>query len=566
MNELSFNDLGLTPKVKHAIDDMGFEMATGIQSQSIPLIRTGVDVIGRSQTGTGKTVAFAIPAIERIDTHEERPTVQVLILCPTRELAQQGCDEIKKLTKYKTGVKVADVYGGAPMERQIFALKKANMVIGTPGRIMDHLRRKTLRLGNLKLVVLDEADEMLSMGFKEDIETILTDAPADRQTILFSATMPPAILALTKQFLHDPQMVEINRQMVTIENISQSFVDAPMGRKMDVLNLLLRFHQPQLALIFCNTKVMVDELTEYLNKNGFEAEGLHGDMKQSQRSKVMDGFKFGKTGILVATDVAARGIDVNGIDFVINYDIPQSTEYYVHRIGRTGRAGKSGAAITICSGRRQVILMRSTAREVKSEITQVAIPTPQEIAGKSQLRNRQLVEQAMAVEPAAVYTQLVEQLVADGHDPSAIAAAMVALHFGSKEPEIAEVHSAPMRSREEFDGGFQKIVLSIGRSSHVAPNHIVGAITERAGIRGSEVGKIEIFDDNTTVGIPVGKVTDVIEAMQGCKICGKPTDVALLAPKPATRSGAPYGKRSYQGKSYGQEKPGNFHRRSKSAY
>lgn len=573
MKELSFLELGLTPKVKHAIDDMGFEMATGIQSQAIPLIRTGADVIGRSQTGTGKTVAFAIPAIERIDTHEEKPTVQVLILCPTRELAQQACDEIRKLTKYKTGIKAAEVYGGAPMDRQIFALKKANIVVGTPGRVMDHMRRKTLKLNNLKMIVLDEADEMLSMGFKEDIETILTDTPDDRQTILFSATMPPSILALTRNFQRNPQMVEISSKQVTLEQTSQSFIDAPMGRKLDALKLVLLYYRPNLAMIFCNTKKMVDEVTEYLNKNGFEAEGLHGDMKQSQRTKVMDGFKFGKTTILVATDVAARGIDVNDIDYVINYDIPQSTEYYVHRIGRTGRAGKSGAAITICSGRRQVMLMRDTARAVKSEIAQAPIPSPKSIAEKSDLHNQRLVEQAMESSFAGAYADMVERLVAAGHDPKAIAAAALSMKFGDPELKMEEIHSAPPRTgpRADAEGGYRKIVINIGRESHIAPNHIVGAIAERTGLTGGEIGKIEIFDDRTVVAVPAAKIDMVMDAMPGCKICGKPTDTALLVAAPASRGGASYGKGAYHGKSGGQHggfgggrpagRHGDFHRR-----
>ncbi|MEG0853725.1 MAG: DEAD/DEAH box helicase, partial [Angelakisella sp.] len=294
MDNLSFSELNLTPKVQRAIDDMGYETATSIQSQAIPLIRTGVDVIGRSQTGTGKTFAFAIPAVEAIDTHEAKPTVQVLVLCPTRELAQQACDEIGKLTKFKTGIVTADVYGGAPMGPQILRLKRANIVIGTPGRIMDHMRRKTLKLSNIKMVVLDEADEMLNMGFKEDIETILVDTPENRQTILFSATMPPAILALTKQFQNDPQLIEIDKAKVTLTNIEQSYVNVPMGRKMDALNLLLRYHRPNRALVFCNTKHMVDEITEYLGKHGFDAEGLHGDMKQAQRTKTLGEFKSGK--------------------------------------------------------------------------------------------------------------------------------------------------------------------------------------------------------------------------------------------------------------------------------
>lgn len=528
--ELTFEELNLTPKVKMAIDEMGFTTATSIQSQAIPLIRTGVDVIGRSQTGTGKTVAFAIPAIETIDTHQEKNTLQVLILCPTRELAQQGCEEIKKLTKFKSGVRVAEIYGGVPMDRQIIRLKKANIVIGTPGRVMDHMRRRTMRVDALKMIILDEADEMLSMGFKEDIETILTDTPEQRQTILFSATMPPSIMALTKNFQTNPHVIEINKKQVTLENIQQTYIDAPMGRKMDVLNLLIRFYNPTLAMIFCNTKRMVDEVTEYLNKNGFIAEGLHGDMKQSQRSKVMDSFKFGKTGILVATDVAARGIDVNNIDYVINYDIPQNTEYYVHRIGRTGRAGKSGAAITICSGRRQVYTMRDIARAVKSTINPSDIPSLNDIKQRSQNTNMNAVEAVLAGEIKQSYIDMVEKLIEAGNTAETIAAAALQLSFKEQDTALAEIKSSkPKTNSDHSSSGYKKMVIGIGRDSRCAPNHVVGAITERTNLSGSDIGKIEIFDDKTIVAVPANNFDEVLEAMQGCKICGKPTTIVAHA-------------------------------------
>jgi len=529
MSELLFSELGLSPEIQKAIDEMGFETATSIQSESIPLIRTGVDVIGRSQTGTGKTVAFSIPALEVIDTHENKSSVQVLILCPTRELAGQACEEIKKLSKYKPGIRPVEVYGGVAMDRQIVRLKKANIVIGTPGRIMDHMRRRTLKIDNLKMIILDEADEMLSMGFKEDIETILKDTPEERQTILFSATMPPSIMSLTKHFQKNPKIIEIDSKQVTISNIEQLYIDAPMGRKMDALNLLLRFYDPKLSLIFCNTKRMVDEITEYLNRNGFPAEGLHGDMKQSQRTKVMDSFKFGKTSILVATDVAARGIDVNNIEYVINYDIPQNTEYYIHRIGRTGRAGKSGVAITMCSGRRQVYTMRDIGRVVKSEIKPLSIPSLNDIKEKSLVKNVSLVEEVINSEIPAVYSNMVNELVEKGHSLEVIAAAALKLNFSQQDSEISEIKPSSNKPRVLNDSGHTKIMISIGRDSRVAPNHIVGAITERTSLAGGDIGKIEIFDDKTIVGIPLSQSEEIIEAMIGCKICGKPTTTSLVA-------------------------------------
>lgn len=529
MDNLLFSQLNLTPKVQRAIDDMGYETTTSIQSLAIPLIRTGVDVIGRSQTGTGKTFAFAIPAIEAIDTHEVKPTVQVLVLCPTRELAQQACDEIGKLTKFKSGIVTADVYGGAPMGPQILRLKRANIVIGTPGRIMDHMRRKTLKLNNIKMIVLDEADEMLNMGFKEDIETILVDTPENRQTILFSATMPPSILALTKQFQNNPQLIEIDKAKVTLTNIVQSYVNVPMGRKMDALNLLLRYHRPHRALIFCNTKHMVDEITDYLGKHGFDAEGLHGDMKQQQRTKTLGEFKNGKLSILVATDVAARGIDVNDVDYVFNYDIPQSTEYYVHRIGRTGRAGKDGCAITICSGNKQSYLMKDISRVVKSEIKLCPMPSSADIKVKQTEANMAEAETALEVELLPAYIQMVSSLMEKGHSAETIAAALLQLHFAGREPAVLEdIRAEPAAFSGNRDAGFQKIQLDVGRENRVAPNHIVGAITERTCLSGKDIGKIEIYDTKTVVSIPAASVAQVLRELEGCKISGRPTKAVLM--------------------------------------
>lgn len=527
MEQLKFTELNLTPKVQSAIDEMGFEKATPIQSQAIPVIRTGIDVIGRSQTGTGKTVAFAIPAIEKIDTHEDKITLQVLILCPTRELAQQACVEIEKLTRFKKGVRPVAVYGGAPMDRQIAKLKRANIVIGTPGRVMDHMRRKTLKLNNIKMVVLDEADEMLSMGFKEDIETILKDSPEDRQTVLFSATMPKAILNLTKDFQSNPKIIQIDKSKVTLDNISQLCVDVPMGRKKDALNLLLRYYEPTLAIVFCNTKQMVDEISEYLYQNGFDAQGLHGDMKQSHRTKVMDAFKRGRVSILVATDVAARGIDVNNIDYVINYDIPQNNEYYVHRIGRTGRAGKKGTSLTICSGRRQVSVVQNIARTVKAKIEIIDIPKVDEILDKNTKTQLTEIKETLHANSDDKYSHMVEELLRDGYDVREIACSALRLYFGKNNLNLTDIKidrkAKSYQNNADPNSGFSKICINIGRSSRVAPNHIVAAITERTNLSGRDIGKIEIYDDATTVGIPSNVVDSVVEDMLGLKICGKPT-------------------------------------------
>ncbi|MBQ9083981.1 MAG: DEAD/DEAH box helicase, partial [Clostridia bacterium] len=511
----SFEEMELSPRLLSAIEAMGFEQPTEIQARAVPLIRTGQDVIGRSQTGTGKTVAFAIPALERIDPDDEN--VQILILCPTRELAQQGCEQIKKLCKFMMHIYPVDVYGGAAMERQIQRLKKANLVIGTPGRIMDHMRRRTLKLDHVKMVVLDEADEMLSMGFREDIETILREIPEERQTVLFSATMPPEILALTEEFQRDPQMIEVNREQITLDAIAQSYVEVPMGRKKDALCLLLHAYAPARAMIFCNTKALVDEVTAHLITNGFFADGLHGDLQQSQRNKVMDAFRAGRIQVLVATDVAARGIDVSGVDYVFNYDVPQDPEYYVHRIGRTGRAGHTGTAITICSGRRQIMAVGQLAKMVRSDIPRGKLPTVGDAAESMAERAVTEIEAVLADTVQNGAYQWVQRLCDKGYDLKTIAAAALQLHYGVSEPGKDEAFASA-----EQVGGYVRLSLSIGRSSRVAPNHLVAAVAERTGIPGKDIGKIEIYDDFSIVEVPAGMEEFCIAELVGTKICGKP--------------------------------------------
>lgn len=530
MNEMTFSELNLLPEMQRAIEEMGFEQTTDIQAEAIPLLRTGADVIGRSQTGTGKTLAFAIPAIERIDRTEENPTPQVLILCPTRELAQQGCDEIKKLTRFMRDVWPVDVYGGASMDRQIIKLRRSNLVIGTPGRVMDHMRRGTLSLENIKMIVLDEADEMLSMGFREDIETILKDVPENRQTVLFSATMPEPILELTREFQRDPQMIEINAEQVTLNQIKQLYVEVPMGRKLDALILLLHAYDPQRCMMFVNTKLMADEVAAYLNKNGFTCEAIHGDMNQSQRTRVMEGFKSARLPILVATDVAARGIDVSDVDYVINYDVPGNSEYYVHRIGRTGRAGKEGTAITICSGRRQFFQVRDIAREVKSEITAISIPTVAEIREKIDQKNLTRVQDAILGGVSDRHMQMVSELLEKGYDLSMVAAAAFDLCFSRDDSALQDI---VVERKVVNNGLYRKLMLNIGRKHKVAPNHIVSAIAERACIKGSVIGKIEIYDDKTVVGIPASHAEEIAQAMEGATINGQPVLVYLTAEKPS---------------------------------
>lgn len=373
MTNLIFSNLNLSNEVLQAIEEMGFEEATPIQSQSIPEILAGKDVIGQAQTGTGKTCAFGIPAIERVNQNIR--ATQTLVLCPTRELAIQTADELKNVAKFKRGFQILPIYGGQAIERQLIALKKnPQIIIGTPGRIMDHLRRNTLKLDNLAMIVLDEADEMLNMGFREDIDTILEKVPQKRQTILFSATMPKAIIELTTKYQKQPAMIKITHKELTVPGVEQFYLEVREPNKFDLLTRLIDANGIKLSLVFCNTKRRVDELTAKLQTFGYMVEALHGDMKQAQRDKVMAKFREGTIEILIATDVAARGIDVDNIEAVFNYDLPNDEEYYVHRIGRTGRAGKTGVAYSFVFGR-DLYKLKDIQRFTKSKITLLKPPS-----------------------------------------------------------------------------------------------------------------------------------------------------------------------------------------------
>ena len=377
MKVLSFDDLGLPDSIKKAVKDLGFEEPTPIQSLAIPLLRDGRDVIGQAHTGTGKTAAYGIPIVETADPAGKQP--QALVLCPTRELAIQVSEELRKLAKHRRGLMILPVYGGQPIERQLHALRSGvQIVIATPGRLLDHLDRRSISLASVKTVVLDEADEMLDMGFRDDIETILRKTPSERQTVLFSATMSQQILDLAAKYLKDPRTVQVMHDKLSVPKIEQSYFEVRESGKIDVLSKLLDLYDPQLTLIFANTKRRVDEIVSQLQARGYLAEGLHGDMNQSQRERVMGKFREGRIDILIATDVAARGIDVPDVNLVVNFDVPQDPEYYIHRIGRTGRAGKSGRSFTFVSGK-DMWKLRDIQRYAKIRIAPQSVPKEHEI-------------------------------------------------------------------------------------------------------------------------------------------------------------------------------------------
>ncbi|MDR1926785.1 MAG: DEAD/DEAH box helicase, partial [Endomicrobium sp.] len=373
MSTLKFSELNLSNEIIKAIADLGFEEATSIQSLAIPKMMAGIDIIGQAQTGTGKTAAFGIPILEKIDIKNKN--VQAIILCPTRELAIQVAEELKLFSKYKRGINIVPVYGGQPIQRQIAALLKgAQIIIGTPGRVIDHLERKTLKLDTTSTVVLDEADEMLDMGFRDDIELILKGMSKEKQTVFFSATMPKEFLFLTKKYQHNPETIRVVSEKLTVPLIEQYYFDLREHQKLEALTRCLDMYDPKLSIVFCNTKKRVDEVASSLQARGYAADALHGDMNQTQRDRVMVKFRTGSIELLIATDVAARGIDVDNIDMVFNYDVPKDDEYYVHRIGRTGRAGKPGKAYSFVSGK-DIYKLRDIQRYTRVNIKRIQVPS-----------------------------------------------------------------------------------------------------------------------------------------------------------------------------------------------
>lgn len=522
---MQFKELGLSDELLSAVKSMGFDEMTEIQEKSIPVIMKGLDIIGRSNTGTGKTAAFGIPVIEKI-LQNDSDFIQTLILCPTRELAQQACEEIKKFSKYKNWVKPLAIFGGVSIDKQIYQLKRGvNIIIGTPGRIIDHINRHTLKLQNLKTIVLDEADEMLQMGFREDIENILQYIPKERQTILFSATMPPEILAITHKYQNNPILIKTNTKSKTVESIEQYYYIVPMGKKFDALDLLLIKNQPKSSMIFCNTKKMVDELTNILVSKGYKAAGIHGDMKQLQRTSVMNSFKSGKTSILVATDVAARGIDVNGIDAVFNFDLPQDNEYYIHRIGRTGRAGKSGTAYTLVCNRKQVSDLNMIAKNTKSVIKESELPNKSELVD-IEIENYEKFISHLA--DKKIYKEsydLINILLEKGWTYENISVYLLNYLFGAKLQNIPDVkvikyNNFYLPDNKNINKRTAKVNINLGKNQKINPNYILGALVDATGISGKSFGKINIHDNFTTVDVPINKIDYIVKSMKNSKING----------------------------------------------
>ena len=424
----------LDERIVRAVREMGFEKLTPIQVQAIPYLLDGEDIIGQAQTGTGKTAAFAIPALQKIDPDLRK--LQTIILCPTRELAMQAAEEIRNIAKFMHGIKVLPVYGGQDISKQIRGLKDVQIVVGTPGRVMDHMRRRTMKLDYVNMVVLDEADEMLDMGFREDMELILGEVPNAHQTALFSATMPQPILEIANRFQKDARLVRVAAKELTIPLVSQRYYRVKSHDKDAACIRLLEYYQPKLCLIFCNTKIKVDEVSELLKKAEFRAEGLHGDMSQHQRDVAMNHFRNGSTNILIATDVAARGIDVDNVEVVINYDLPQDNEYYVHRIGRTGRAGKTGRSFTFVSGR-ELFRLRQIERFCHTTIEERELPNASKVMKAKAEKYLNRSWELHGRDDIDLMKSYVERkMEEEGCDALDLAAAMLKYHIGDLGPEI----------------------------------------------------------------------------------------------------------------------------------
>lgn len=435
MEKLKFAELGLSAEVLKAVDKMGFEEASPIQTAVIPLLLAGKDVVGQSATGSGKTAAFGVPAVEKVDA--KKKVVQVLILCPTRELAVQVAEEIAKLAFFKTGVREVPIFGGQPYDRQIRALEAgAQIVIGTPGRVMDHMERGTLRLDNLKMIILDECDRMLDMGFRDDIEKILSETPPTRQSLFFSATMPPAIQAMINRFLPNPEWVKIAALAQNAPKVDQVYFEVDRRYKIDVLTRLIDLHDFRYGIIFCSTKVMVDELDEHLHARGYQTDRLHGDITQSTRTRVMEKFKRRGFEFLVATDVAARGLDVDDLEVVFNFDLPNDAEDYTHRVGRTGRAGREGKAFTFVSGR-EIYGLQNMIRYGKLKIRRENVPSLDQV---EEARENVFFEKVKGVLEAGKFIKqdrFVDRLIEQGFASTDVVSALLHIMHGGEKPDAA---------------------------------------------------------------------------------------------------------------------------------
>jgi ATP-dependent RNA helicase DeaD len=563
MEKQTFAELGIAPDLLKAVEALGFEQPSPIQAQAIPAGISGRDVVGQSQTGSGKTMAFAIPALQRLDP--QRRGVQVLILCPTRELAIQVCEEIHKLTAHMSGVRATPIYGGASYDRQIRALQGgAQIVVGTPGRVIDFIERDLLRLDHLKTLVFDEADEMLDMGFKDEIDRVVKVVPKDRQTIFFSATLAGPIKTLIENYTNNPVWVKIEHKALTVPTIEQRYYEVNSRSKVEVLCRLLDIENPRLAILFANTKRMVDDVTDALMARGFAVDRLHGDLNQTLRDRVMKNFRSGNVEVLVATDVAARGLDVDDLDLVVNIDLPYDEEDYVHRIGRTGRAGRSGKAISLVSGR-EIFLMQRIQRYAKVHVERHKVPTREEVEGKRADTYFELLRAMLEEGNYKNHEDTVQRLLDAGHEPTQICSALMHLWIGEngrESEEILEDRPRPEKGqrapRDRDEGGGERggrgapreygpagggedrrparrehrsdsapsphhtrMFINIGAVDGATPREISGALYRACELPQGTVGKIDIYAKCSFVLVQNDFVETAMERIGSTKLHGR---------------------------------------------
>lgn len=515
---MRFDETELTAPILRAVAEMGFEEMTPIQAAAIPVVLEGKDIIGQAQTGTGKTAAFGIPLLQQVNPKDR--SLQALVLCPTRELAIQVAEEIRKLAKFMHGIKVLPIYGGQDITKQIRSLKGGvQVIIGTPGRVMDHMRRHTLKMETVRTVTLDEADEMLNMGFREDIELILGELPEERQTLLFSATMPQPIMELAATYQKDAELVRVVKRELTVPKIEQYYYEVRQKNKPEVLSRLLDMYDPKRALVFCNTKKLVDELVSDLQLRGYFADGLHGDLKQQQRDRVMEAFRNGKIDILVATDVAARGIDVDDVEAVFNYDIPQDDEYYVHRIGRTGRAGRVGTSHTLVVGR-EIYKLKDIMRYCKTKIHMRPVPSVNDINTIRAEKLMSRVDELIAGGELRSMTEIIEKHMEEADCTALeIASALLKLSMGESAETIMD--EGLDMSEGEGKAARVRLFVNVGKKDNVRPGDIVGAIAGESGMPGQLIGAIKMYDNYTFVEVPGEYADEVLQAMKNVKIKGR---------------------------------------------
>ncbi|WP_288962045.1 DEAD/DEAH box helicase [uncultured Peptoniphilus sp.] len=537
---MRFSDLNLSSELLRAIDDLGFEGPSEVQEASIPIILDGRDVLAQAQTGTGKTASFGIPIIEGME--EDADDLRALVLVPTRELARQVSEELKKLAKYKKFINIVPIYGGADMGKQLRDLKKgASIVVGTPGRVMDHMKRKTIRLDGLKFLTFDEADEMFDMGFRDDMKTIIERTNPNRQTLFFSATFDNDIREFSRLYQRDPAKVIIEKKELTAEKIEQFYLELNRNMKTEILNRLILIHKPKKSIIFCNTKRMVEALEVEIAQRGYKVDSLHGDMRQSSRDNVMKKFRNGTIDVLIATDVAARGLDVSDIDLVFNYDLPQQAEYYVHRIGRTARAGKKGTSFTFVTSR-DYHKFKEIEKYANIKMEKMKLPTKADVERES-LDNLfdKVNKNILKAEDQANYTEVLNKLLAEGHSLYDISASLLKLvnestnktkikdldrvDYGKKFEMSKKSKSSDMsrdkKSKEMKKIKGPKIFINKGKRDGLDSREVIRLLGRHTDINPSDIGRINIMPNFSFVEVPKNMIKDAIRDLDGKKVKGK---------------------------------------------